>query len=529
MRLLALVVLALTVASGASAAPWRRAASGPFVVYARANDETIRQRLNDLRTFDLLLQRLTGIKPAPDLPPLPVYFVSGGDMTTLGMDPSYVGGFYRATSGGIVAVVSGVRAGSSSLPTLFHEYTHHFMLQHTRSTYPKWYGEGFASYLETAEIAPSYVDFAIAGRESGYVLNGFSWAPMRDVLTGGKALNEVNMFSFYAQSWLAVHYLLRDGGKSGTVRTYLMAINRGVAPETAFKTAFGMDYAAFDTALRVYKNSRSLVKLRTDMPPQTAAASAVVTVLPDIMDKLLIPSVQLAATDFAPVKPFKPDADATPIEKTQARRSYDAEATARVRLLSLVRRETGAAPTDPAAAAIRAEAELKLGDRDAGLKLLEPLLAAAPRDGPLLYLRGAGLLAAADSANDPGAARKQARLWLARANRATPDDFRILASHAATFAPTEFNDGEVDVLMRAATLAPQVSEIQTQAAIVLAGRGRRDEAKALLMPIANNPHGGTEATEAAALIASIEKAPAPAPPSALAPPSAPATPKPTAH
>lgn len=480
-----MVALGLLLLPQAASATWLRAESPAFIGYSRGSEATLRRQLVELQKFDQLAQLLTGVKVAPDRPRLPVYFVTGRDLRTFGFDNPDIGGFYRATPGAITAALAIDRAGggysASVLAVLFHEYTHHFMFQNSHGVYPAWYVEGFAEYLMTATFRDDAITFGEPDAGRARQLVGANWMPMRKVLSvRGTDLRRADLAAFYAQSWLAVHFLSRQSEKPGSLKAYLKAFGSGMAPETAFSQAFGMDYDAFDKRLRAYLQSSKLTMSRIKGLPPVTADAITVTALPSSADPLLVPATQLASLPIDPPRPL--DAGAT-------------------RLLADIRTAAARFPGDGYAQAVRAEAEIKLGDRAAGTALLDRLLAASPDDPQLLYLGGLVALAGADGATGMAKARK----LLTRANKSRPDDYRILAAHARTYPAGALPDREVDVVLRAAELAPQVADVQAQAAIVLAARGRRAEARALLAPIANNPHGGPEAAAAAALMAALDR------------------------
>lgn len=465
--------------------------------------------MQQLAQFDELLHLLTGIPAVSGLPPLPVYFVSGRDLRTFGFQSSRIGGFYRSTPGGIIAVLAVDRAqrnyGNGVLSVLFHEYTHHFLFQNSSGSYPGWYVEGFAEYLMPTELRASYVEYGDSDPGRAYQLINRPWLQMRRVLSvrGGDLRDPDDISAFYAESWLAVHYLSRDGGRAKALHAYLDALNQGTKPEAAFTAAFGIGYDEMDRRLQAYLHGGKITKSRITGLKLVPDTQVEVTVLPPAADILLVPATQLAQTSFSPSRLRVPGPGADKAAAADAK----AEADNRSELLATIRREAARFPDDAYAATVLAEAEIKLGDRAAGTRQLDALLAKSPADPQLLYLRGeTGIADAFTGAPEKrDAAMKQARLQLARANAGRPDDFRILAAHARTYPVEGFPDREMTVLLKAADLAPQVAEVQVQAAMMLARRGDKAAAKQRLAPIANNPHGGPQAMFAAVLIAAIDK------------------------
>ncbi len=483
-RAAASLALLVTLAAPVRAA-CLRADSPAFVGYSRTTDRDLRIQLTKLQQFDALVRRLTGLDPQ-GISPLAVYFVQGRDFPGLGVAGAEVVGFYASSPGTTGAFIATDRArsnfgGGVSL-TIFHEYTHYFMFHATRAAYPAWYVEGFAEYLSTAQFGPGWAEFGgfDKGRVFGLLL--MKWLPMQQVMTArvGDFKTVEQVAQFYAQSWLTVHYLSREPARRQQLNRYLAALNRGEPAATAFGECFGVGFEAFGERLRAYLKGHDFSRSRISGVAAASDPVTAVTALPKSANDLLLPAVRLAMLSAPPAKP-KPETTA-----------------ARARLLQTIRRATPATG-DAFADATRAEAEIKLGDRADGLARLGALLARDPGDAQALYLRGVAML---DDAGDP-TARLAARKLLARANAARPDDYRILFAHARSFDSLDLPDREVEVLLRANALAPDVGEIAATAALVLARRGDKAQAVALLTPIANNPHGGSASVGAAQLVEAI--------------------------
>lgn len=486
-RLAALLLLLLPVAAQAA---WMRAETESFVGYSRGNERSFREAMRELQDFDRLLRLLTTIDPGPPAAKLPIYFLDTGEFPSLGVNTPNIGGFYRAGLGSVAAFVGNNRlvGGGRDNHVLFHEYTHHFMLQNTRAVYPAWYVEGFAEYVATARFEKDFTEFGGVSTGRAAALLGRPWLPIRKLMTSRVAdISTYDRGQFYAMSWLTVHYLSRDEGRRAQLRAYLKAIgDSGTPPDAAFTAAFGMSYEEFGKALRRYLEGKEITLSR--MTGERAGRSdadpvTVLTRLPPSADRLIVPAAALAAIDFRP-----------------AGARGTADAAREKRLLATVRAAADAG--DDFADLVAAEAEIKLGDRAAGIARLDARLARVPDDAQALYLRGMTQLIDAEAARDKEGLRR-ARILLTSANAARPDDYRILAGHARSYATVDLPPKEVEVLMRAVELAPQVGELALQAARVQARRGDRETAVKLLTPLANSPHGGGMAQAAARLLAAI--------------------------
>ena len=152
--------------------------------------------------------------------------------------------------------------------------------------------------------------------------------------------------------------------------------------------------------------------------------------------------------------------------------------------LSQIRRDAAKYPGDPFALAVLAEAELEIGDAKTGVGLLDSLLANDPQNAGLLTVRGLAALRAQDVVTG--------RRFLGRSYKLNPNDATTLFYYGRSFAGQEAvpSENTLNVLMRAADLAPQVSGINLTVAAEFMKARQFADAIRLLMPIASNPHGG---------------------------------------
>lgn len=188
-----------------------------------------------------------------------------------------------------------------------------------------------------------------------------------------------------------------------------------------------------------------------------------------------------------------------------------------VDLLPKARRAVGQRPGERYSRQALARAEIKLGDRDKGEKLLAVLL--DEDAGNLEALRLMGMSKLQRAAADP-AHRSQlqalAREYLVRADKSEPNDYAtlfLLAQTMATDGPP--SPERLALLRRAVSLAPEVARIRIVAAATFMTAGDNRTAYQLLKPISVDPNGGIAAYQAQQLLAQLEGAKAeatPAPP-----------------
>ncbi len=471
-----LLLLFFCLAPGPAAARWIVAESSHFRIHSDGGERAVRDRAATLEDFHALLETLTGRRFPDDAPKLDIYEV-GSRAQLLMISPNArpnIGGFYKATAGGIVAVVQRTASAELAENVLLHEYAHHFMFQVGAAALPAWYVEGFAEYMMTADFSPERIAFGQPDPNRMTWLSRGTWLPAERLLGGACAeLNREECAMFYAQSWLLTHYMFRAEGMRDKLKDYLARIGRGERSVAAWTAAVG-DPKALNRRLIAYSNSREFTMTRAKREPPEPADVRLST-LPPGADDALIPLVALTL-------PQSPETDRANLERVRAAAA-------------------AAPPGDPFAARALAIAESIAGDRRAGAARLDALLAAAPNDPELLLWRAAAYRPGnpATSAEDRAAARK----LLARAFQAAPSDWRVLFRYALTFPPDRTPGSVVEVWALAAALAPQVEPLGVAAGVALARAGRFGQAYQALAPVVYDPHARNVPPALTALAAAL--------------------------
>jgi hypothetical protein len=457
-RYLAALLLWFALATAAHA-EWHLAETAHFRLYLEGKADAARAKAEVLEDFRRLLVTWTGREPPSDTPKLDVYLVRRIANASPGQAVgANVAGFWRATPGGMAAFAEQGNASElGGQVILFHEVAHHFMLSDALLAYPAWYIEGFAEYFSTAEFKADRIELGkFSENRAQWLLNGVWISPER-LLRGTSGMRGGDSVAmFYAQSWLLTHWLFRAPEAKGKLLPYLRRTSAGEDPVEAFKAEVMLRPVDLNPKLRTYLESPKNTYSRVKREPLTPA-EVTVTSLPPSADRLLMPMVA--------------------IEHGVGRERGAA-------LLALVRTEAAkAAPDDWLAKRALAVAELNHGDAATAARLIDDLLAAAPDDPTLLRWRGQAWLRAPA---DVSAARRS----FVRAFKVDPDDWRTLMAWVRTFDPTRLSDAQLEVLRRAWTLAPQVSQNVLAMAVALGHRGELAEAARVLKPLAYSPHGG---------------------------------------
>jgi tetratricopeptide (TPR) repeat protein len=482
----AVAVLAPVLALASPArAEWLKAESDHFVVYGRS-ERSVRQYAAMLEDFDDRLRRLHG-RPKDEVAPrkLPVYLVSDFRQLKRVMPSAsegIAGAYFSVVPDVFVVAIRDSSSGdydqNKGDDTVLHEYVHHFMLQYYPSAYPAWLVEGYAEYYMTADLAKSrmVIGGVNAGRAYSLTQPG-GWIPMQDVL--GKRPGELKtpaVYSYYAQAWLLTHYILSDPARHKLLSPYLDAVRGGRDPVKAWQDVYGDDPAGLRRKLQAYMNhpipAGALPRTGPVDPPMT------VTRLSPGADDLLLESQRLKLG----------------VPKDE-----------RAKALATIRANAAEHPGDPFSQLVLARAETELGDRAAGEKILNGLLAADPKnEAALVALGESRLMAADDDAAQKTADLAQAGKLFARAFKINPDNPETLHGYAEARAQEPLTANMVDIRIKAVMLAPQVGHLRLDAARALIQTDDLVLARTMLAPLASSPHGGDEVETAQAMLKDIE-------------------------
>ena len=303
-RIAAMIVTVMALlTSQAARAEWWEARTSHFIIYSETKREDAETFARDLERFDNALRTMQNMPvPGPDVGDanrLKVYRT--GDTDRLGYilnaSGAGIGGIYFGRAGNPTSFVparekrSLSRGIDSSGPqldirsTLFHEYTHHFMLTNFSTAYPHWYTEGFAELYSTIRFNPDG-SFHVGDvpQHRGEMLKQLSDTKLTRLLDTKVKLNGLEYYQSYSFGWLLAHYLNFHPARKGQIQTYLLSVNRGEDSLAAAKTAFG-DLDALQREVRRYKSGPFLgydikpanyVEPAVTMRRMTAAEEAVI-------------------------------------------------------------------------------------------------------------------------------------------------------------------------------------------------------------------------------------------------------------
>lgn len=499
------VLKGLTAAAGLSLAPsawgevkpgrWLVAESPNFIVYSTDAEAMLRAQVIALERYHALMLRLRP-RPAQAHPKISI-FIAGSRRDLMATAPwadTGVGGFYHARLEQVRAVTlpdaaeslrvvgAGQRVASSTRSDqrpldagviLFHEYAHHVARTDTSVVYPGWYQEGFAEFLSTAEFTDTTSNIGkFTVNRASWLANG-SWLDIESFLRGSALETGEAISQFYAQAWLATHYLFGEKTRAAGFNKYCLALQSGGDPIGVFEPSFGISAAAFDKELREYKR-KPINSWQFPDKPADMSSSITVKRLEAAADDMLMPASYLRSLP---------------------------EASEAERAIATIRTEAKKHPDSAFANQTLALAEIWYGDLNIARTKLDALLLQDPQNLETLHLSGLCDLRGAYAAENVDMAKK-AKKSFATAQRSDPTRASSLFRY---FECSLMETGEVsphllDVLVTAYNLSPQISDLALNTAQALIEHKQFDDALYILRPMVGDIHDTGRAEMAKVLI-----------------------------
>ncbi len=463
-------IAAMLLPLSAAHAEWREATTPHFTVVSEGSERELVRMAQRLEALHWLLTQATGASPG-EFPPVRVRIYMVGSVSdvhrAMGLAPGTSGatGFYRPGDEGALAVVPrNTGDGLDSQTVLFHEYTHHFMMQYMRSPFPAWFVEGFAEVASTSRFErEGTITWGRVANHRQQELQYVDWVPLSQFMSAGYNIQRGDRSPSYGQYWLLAHYLIFSEERRGELRNYIAARNRGASEEDAL-ASFAGGLVALERGARRYQSNATFAYRRPDLP-----AAVMATPLIRVMSE---------------------GEGAIIADELQSTRNLDEDA-----LTALAQRLAGHAaryPGNIAVALLNTRVLLK-AERFAEAEAEAARALTLVRDHPrALAYRAASALRAREASGGAmdEAFVARARSYLVRANRLAPDDPVALIGYYQSFnlAGEAAPDVAVDGLHKAMRLLPQLSWLRLQLAIELINRGQRDMVPPILEPLAYSHH-----------------------------------------
>jgi len=275
--LLGFIVL-FSACTSASAAGWYEYQSENFTVYSDVSEPDVQKLMRDLERFRRAALAFTGQEEVPENRNLRVFHFRDSSEFAQFSGDGKIAGFYRETWRGPIIFSRDSDHGISGSGLIFHEYVHHLMRERSGMIYPRWYSEGFAELLASAEMQTKSV--MIGGVPEWRLSAWTSEEPLtiEQLLTpefakvhagdSGRYWN-----NYYASAWLLTHYLQlgHNAGHADYRRAtglYLQAVAAGEDPVKSFSEYFGKSVAEFQQEVQRYMQS-DISRYRLEIPAYT--------------------------------------------------------------------------------------------------------------------------------------------------------------------------------------------------------------------------------------------------------------------
>jgi len=467
---------------------WTELRSENFVIYSNAPGTELRPLARDLEHFRTIVLMFIGTKPATkSLPFRIIALKESSDLQTF-FNSTKVAGFYFPSLRGhyafldlsVRAPVGRRRTQSAGRQVLLHEYVHYLTRNNSTIRYPRWYNEGLAEFLSTLtyDDSKATIGAPIVGRLQVLRYNRF--IPLRRIVDESPIAEPVDIYRFYAQSWLLVHHLSTHPDLEPRLIPYLRRYSDGEDSIEAFESEFDISLSRLTRQLkRKVRNSRfKTLEISFKKP-------------------LEIPNIQSKPLRGTEKRLMLADAYSTLGHKSQAHSLYE----------QVIR----ASPLNAQATAGLADLRLRDSDLDGAADLLKQLPEDAP-SVPLLIARGDHQFASQTKIHKshnamPGIELKKARDFYLAALRLDPNSAEAYFSYGLTYlGSTEDSQEGVNAFTQTLKLLPAHTPIQIYEAVARLQLGDNEAACILSREISQWARTTFE-KEAAAKIAEFCMAP----------------------
>lgn len=490
MRLLSLslaVLLAVTTAAPAWA-DWYQATSKHFVIYADDKPKRIADFATRLERFDRAARALLRMDDpiVGDGNRVTIYvFPNVSDVQALAGD-KFIAGFYTGRAAGSLVYIAKHNDNSDlgAEAVLYHEYSHHLMMQQLDQPYPEWYVEGFAEFLSTPRFEKDgSVMIGAPPQDRAWGLFNGQQLSLNSML--GETYGDVTKLSdelresIYGRGWLIAHYLTMEPSRKGQLNNYVLGIAKGTPPLKSAQDSFG-DLKVFDHDLDKYLHQSTIQTFR--ITPHDAPPAVNVTPL---------------------------TAGATEVVQLRGRLKFGLKSPNLDQAAAQVRAIEAKYPGDELVETTLSEAEIDTNHAVAAEAAADRAVKADPKNTEALVLKGRAMAERAETLQDDKARKAlfdQARETFIAANKLDSEDPEPLMEFYKAFVSEGVrpNANALAALHYASDLAPQDLGLRLNSAFAYLMEDKPKEARAALIPVAYSPHDLGAGEAARKIIAKID-------------------------
>ena len=185
---------------------------------------------------------------------------------------------------------------------VFHEYAHELMNGNLKADVQAWFEEGFAEYFSSIEVDGKEAKLGARVPPGDLeALQQYGLMKVSDLFRvqhDSRTYNEGDRRStFYAESWLIVHYLY-DTRQIPKVGIYFDAIDQKLTVEDAIQKAFGMPAAQFDKTIRNYLSAGRIHYMKIATPPGIETTGYVTAPMTAVNAKAVLADAHLHSPDY---------------------------------------------------------------------------------------------------------------------------------------------------------------------------------------------------------------------------------------
>ena len=247
---------------------WIEVEVGPFRMVSELGREDTLRLLEELDVFRRVASQLLGLEEAS--PSAPIRIFALGDEAYAAFGPPGTGGYFSSTARGLFIALDG-QARIEARGIIYHEYTHYLLAQSRALSYPRWYDEGLAEVLRGTQVRGEGAIVGLPLEDRLAELKTYGRKDVTSVVLPYSSQFGSMSSTFYATSWLLVHYLQFGIGQGFPDRRQqllecLKLLDRGVEARQAFETAFGMSLAQLDAELSAYAKAGKMSFFPVKLP-----------------------------------------------------------------------------------------------------------------------------------------------------------------------------------------------------------------------------------------------------------------------
>jgi len=265
--------------------PWIEARSKHFVFISAAGVAKTKTMAQNLETLAAALGRLNATFDAARPEPTRIFLFTRRrevqpyfDLLLNRRDATVSGIFVTQNTSSSIVMLTNFRASTDR--TAFHELVHN--LVESRSQPPLWLDEGLAEYFSNVELRNGSM---VAGAPIAHhieALRRHADLPLKTLFTVVRESDTYNLLQgqslFYAESWAAVDWLMRNAGNDRSAfYAFFADVTAGTPVDVALKNRYGKTVADLQKAIAAYG---SLVRPTFGMTIKVPEADTSVAIRP---------------------------------------------------------------------------------------------------------------------------------------------------------------------------------------------------------------------------------------------------------